>query len=470
MMKAIIVGVGKLGYKLAEAMINADVDVTIIEKNIDVIDRIKEHLDVLTVVANGIEIEILKELDIKSYDLLVAATGSDETNTIICSLAKKIGCQKTIARIRNPEYMKQLDFIRAEMGIDQIINPDLDTAHEITRYLLKSYTFSTEDFARGRVSIVDFNIKNMPDFVNQKIMDLKDMKDLLIIAIIRDGEIIVPHGNTELHEEDKIHVIGSKESIDRLSKKYNFNMDARKIQRVMIFGGSKIAYYLAQELAEKHISVSIIEKNEDRCRYLSETLKDVLIIQGDGTDMNLLEEEGLDAMDAFIGLTDYDEANLLMSLMARTTGVKKTIAKISRPNYVKIIDKLEIGIALNPTDIAASNVLKTIRGGKVVSVSLLLGGEAEVTEIIASKDLPIIGKPLAEVGIPKGIIIGAIVHKGKVIIPKGDTIIQQNDRLIIFCVSSNIPSLEFFTEPPKKGGFFYELRHSKKSARDFINL
>ena len=458
-MKVMIVGAGKLGYKLAEAMVNADVNITIIEKDTEKLDRINEHLDVLTVAANGIEIEILKELDIKTYDLLVATTGSDETNTIICSLAKKLGCKKTIARIRNPEYMKQLDFIKVEMGIDQIINPDLDTANEIARYLLKSYTFSTEDFAKGRVLIIDFNIKNMPNFIDKKIYELENMENLLIIAVVREGHIIVPHGDTVLHEDDKIHIIGSRESINGLSKKIDFNMDTRKIQRVMIFGGSKIGYYLAKQLAALHIKVSIVERNEARCKYLSETLNDVLVIHGDGTDMNLLEEEGLDLMDAFIGATDYDEHNLLMSLMAKQAGVKKTIAKISRPNYVQIIDKLEIGVALNPTEIAASNILKVIRGGKVVSVSLLLGGQAEVTEIIAGKDLPILGKPLSKVGIPKGVIIGAIVHKGKVIIPNGDTVIQENDRMIIFCVSENIGSLGLFTKS-KKGGLLSELWNS----------
>lgn len=464
-MKVMIVGAGKLGYKIAESMINAEVDVTIIEKNAEKLETINDHLDVLAISGNGIEVEILKELEIKTYDLLVAATGSDETNTIICSLAKKLGCKKTIARIRNPEYMHQLDFIKNEMGIDQIINPDLDTANEIVRYLLQSYAFSTEDFAKGRVLIVDFNIKNMPDIIGKKIMDLEGMENLLIIAIVRDGNIMIPHGKTKLHEDDMIHMLGSKESINNLSKKLDFSVKKRKPEKVMIFGGSKIGYYLAKELANLHIKVTMIEIDGDRCKYLSEALNDVLVIQGDGTDMNLLEEEGLDRMDACIGATDFDEANLLMSLMAKNTGVHRTIAKISRPNYVQIIDKLDVGVALNPTDIAASNILKVIRGGEVVSVSLLLGGQAEVTEIIASGGLPVIGKPLSEVGIPKGVIIGAVVHKGKVMIPNGDTIIRPNDRMIIFCVSSNTSALELFTKPKKKG-VFRELWNGQKSVRN----
>lgn len=452
-MKVAIVGVGKLGYKLAEAMINTDIDITLVDSNNKVLERVNDYLDVLTVPGNGVEVEALKELNIKSYDLLVAATYSDETNVIICSLAKKLGCKKTIARIRNPEYSNQIDFIKAEMGIDHVINPELATSNEIARYLLKSYNFYSEDFAKGKVSIIDFYLKSVPSFIGKKIIELDDMKDLLIAAITRDDKIIIPHGYTELYEDDIIHVIGSSENINKLAEKFHLNTDKGKIKKVMILGGGNIAYYLAQKLKASNAKVIIIEQDKDRCRYLSERLSDVLVIRGDGTDINLLEEEGLESMDAFIAATGYDEQNLLMTLMAKQAGVKKTIAKISRPNYVKIIDNLGIDVALNPTNIAASNILKFIRGGKVVSVSLLLGEQAEVTEIIALKDSRIVGKPLSQLGLPKGIIIGARVQEGKVTIPNGDTIIEPNDRLIVFCLSSDVPALEMFTKPGK-GGLF----------------
>lgn len=452
-MKVLIVGIGKLGYRLAESLINEDIDVTLMDQNPKVLERINNYLDVLTIRANGIEIETLKELNIKSYDFLVATTYSDETNVVICSIAKKLGCKKTIARVRNPEYMKQMDFIKQEMGIDHIINPELATSNEIVRYLLKSYNFYSEDFAKGKVSILDFNIKNLSDFVGKNIVELGDMEDLLIAAITRNDEIIIPHGYTQLIENDIIHVIGSTEKIDRFGERFNIYADRGKIKRVMILGGGNIAYYLAQKLKAFNIKVSIIEQDRERCRYLSERLSDALIIRGDGTDINLLEEEGLESMDAFIGATGFDEQNLLMTLMANQAGVNKTIAKISRPNYIKIIDNLGIDVALNPTNIAVSSVLKFIRGGKVVSVSLLLGGQAEVTEVIAIKGSRIVGKPISELGLPKGIIIGAIVHQGKVAIPSGNTVIEPDDRLIIFCLSSNVPDLEMFIKPAK-GGLF----------------
>ncbi|OZV11974.1 Trk system potassium transport protein TrkA [Tissierella sp. P1] len=463
-MKVMIVGAGKLGYKLAESMVLEDIDVTVVDNNPKVIDFVNEHLDVLTVLGNGIDINILRELSISQYNLLVASTDSDETNTLICSLAKKLGCEKTIARIRNPEYMQQLDFIKAEMGIDHIVNPDLSTAQAIEKYLLKNYNFYSGDFASGKVQMIDFNIEHMKEFVGKKIMELEDFDRLLITAISRDGDIIIPDGSTELLANDTIHVIGRNDDINNLNNKFTQDITKKEIERVMILGGSNIGLYLAQKLSKVNISVTLVEKDKERCQELSEILNDVLIIHGDGTDIHLLEEERLNSMGAFVGVTGYDEENLLMALMAKQSGVPKTISKISRQNYTKIIDRLGIDAALNPTVIAASNILKYIRGGKIVSVSLLIGGDGEVTEIIVGKDLPIVGKTLEALKLPKGIIIGAIVHNGKVIIPNGKSIIHANDRIVVFCLTEDLPTLKMFFKS-NKGGVLSELWNRAKGIR-----
>ncbi len=467
-MKVMIIGAGKLGYKLAESMINSDIDVTLVDTNSKVIERTNDHLDVLTVNANGLEVGILKELNIETYDLLIASTNSDETNTIICTLAKKLGCKRTIARIRNPEYTQQLDFIKNEMGIDHIVNPDLATANEIVRYLLKSYNFYSGDFAKGKVQMIDININNIKDFIGKKIMELDGMQGLLITAISRDGDIIIPDGSTELMENDVIYIIGKSNNISNLAERFKLNVEKKYIKRAMILGGGKIGYYLAKQLIESNISVTIVEQNRERCEYLTEKLNNALVIHGDGTDINLLEEEDLSLMDTFIGATGYDEQNLLMALMAKQAGVNKIIAKISRPSYVHLIDKLGIDVALNPIHITASDILKFIRGGKVVSVSLLLGGQAEVTELIVGEDLPVIGKQISELGLPKGIIIGAVVHEGRVIIPNGTTVIHANDRLIIFCLLPDVPALEVFLKK-KKGGVISELWNRNQGIRKLIN-
>lgn len=467
-MKVMIVGAGKLGYKLAESMVQEEIDVTVVDTNQKVLDTVNEHLNVLTVLANGIEISILKELNIETYDLLVASTTSDEANTLICSLAKKLGCETTIARIRNPEYTKQLDFIKSEMGIDHIVNPDLATAQSVEKYLLKNYSFYSGEFARGKVQMIDFNIENMTEFVGYKLMELKGFDSLLITAISREGEIIIPDGSTILERNDTIHVIGKSQDIIKLNNRFNRNIAKKHIQNVMIFGGSNIGYYLAKALNESNISVTIVEKSKRRCAELSEKLNDVLIIHGDGTDINLLEEEKLSCMDAFVGATGYDESNLLMGLMAKQSGVPKAISKISKENYSKLIDRLGIDVALNPVYITASNILKLVRGGKIVSVSLLIGGDGEVTEIIMERGLPVIGKTLKELELPKGIIIGALVRGDDVFIPNGETYLKENDRIVVFSLKEDLANLKMFFKP-KKGGLLVELRNRTKSTRKSVN-
>lgn len=448
-----IVGAGKLGHRLAELMDKEEISVTLVDLNAERLERINNHLDVLTVVGNGLEIATLKELEIETYDLLIATTTSDETNTLICSLAKKLGSKETIARIRNPEFSEQLNFMRNEMGIDHIVNPDLTTAIEIERYLLKRYNFHSGNFAKGKVSIFDFNIGNMTRFVGKRLMDLENFKGFLITAISRDGELIIPSGVTELESYDMLHIIGKSKDVKRLAKQLKVSKDKHSVKKVMLLGGGKIGHYLAKSLENYDVNTIIVEKDRERCEYLAGKLSKTMVIHGDGTDIDVLEEEDLKSMDAFVGLTDLDEQNLLMALVAKESGVNRSVAKISRSNYIRVIDKLAIDVAFNPVDITASEILKFIRGGRVLSVSLLLGGEGEVTEVIAEKNSPLVGKPLHEVALPAGIIIGAVLHEGQVVIPDGNTIIHENDRMVIFTLASDLGTLKSLLQP-EKGGFF----------------
>lgn len=448
-----IVGAGKLGHRLAELMDKEEINVTLLDLNAQRLERINNHLDVLTVIGNGLEIATLKELEISTYDLLIATTSNDETNTLICTLAKKMGSKETIARIRNPEFSEQLNFMRNEMGIDHIVNPDLTTAIEIERYLLKRYNFHSGNFARGKVSIFDFNIGNRGRFVGKRLMDLENFDGFLITAISRDGHLIIPSGVTELESYDMLHIIGKSKDVKKIAKQLNVSRDKRGIKKIMLLGGGKIGHYLAQSLEEYDVNTVIVEKDRERSEYLAEHLNDTLIIHGDGTDLDVLEEEDLKAMDAFVGLTDLDEQNLLMALVAKESGVNRSVAKISRSNYIQVIDKLDIDVAFNPVDITASEILKFIRGGRVLSVSLLLGGEGEVTEVIAEKNSPLVGRPLHEVDLPAGIIIGAVLHDGQVIIPDGNTIIHENDRMVIFTLASDLETLKDLLQP-EKGGLF----------------
>jgi trk system potassium uptake protein len=463
-MKVMIVGAGKLGYKIAEAMILEDIDVTLVDDNSKVIQRVNQQLDVLTVVDSGINVKMLKEFNIDTFDLLIATTENDSTNAVICAFAKKLGCARTIARIRNPEYTAQLDFIKTEMGIDHIVNPDYETAHSIAKYLMRNVVYYSGEFGSGKAKMIDYNIGHNADFINKKIKDIEGLKDLLITAISRAGEMIIPNGSFEMKEGDVAHVLGKEEDIIKFSKTFKLIGKERQIQKVMILGGGNLAYYLAKELIKSKVEVTIIEQDRVRANKLAELLENVLIISGDGTDVGLLEEENIAEMDAFIGATGYDEQNLLMALLAKQYGICKCIAKVSRPNYTKIIDKLNIDVAINPVNTTAGNILKIIRGGKVLSVSLLLGGKGEVTEIIATPDMSYIDKPISELHLPERIIIGAIIKKGEVVIPKGNTVINAYDRIVVFSLTEDFETLKSFFKP-KKGGLLSEIWNRGKGSR-----
>ncbi|SHH43852.1 Trk system potassium transporter TrkA [Clostridium grantii] len=444
-MKVMIIGAGKLGTKLATAMLNGEIHVTIMDNNPSVLERLKDHLDVLTITANGAVKEVLEEVNIASYDLIISVTSSDEINILISSIAKNLGCKSSIARIRNPEYSNQLDYMKNVYNIDHVINPELATSNEILRYLMESYTFHFGDYAGGKVSLAYFNIKNLPNFVNKSISQVNFIDDILIVAVSRNGDIIVPNGDTILKENDFIYVFGHRSNLETVARSLKQSIDKKTVKKVMILGGGKIGYYLAASLSKRGVYVKIIESDLDRCKYLADNLHDnTLVIHGNGTDSNLLEEEDLAQMDAFIGVTGYDEENLFMSLRAKQLNIDKVIAKISRQSYVNIIERLGIDLAINPVNITASDILKYIRGGRVVSVSLLLDGQAEVTEIIVSDNLQVLNKPIKNLNLPNGIIIASIVHEDKVIVPNGDSTLQAGDRIVVFSLLSEVPALENF--------------------------
>ncbi|NLP15295.1 MAG: Trk system potassium transporter TrkA [Clostridium sp.] len=443
-MKALIVGAGKLGGKLASQLSGGDTLVTVMDSDPEVLERIADHLDVMIVRGSGMHVETLKELNIEEYDLVIAVTESDETNMVICSIAKKLGCKKSIARVRNPEYSTQNELIRAIMDIDYIVNPELATANEINRNLLYHYSLYSGDFAEGRIMMLHFNASSLPGFVGKRIKEIKNINGILIGIIWRNGEIIIPRGEDYIMEDDVLYVIGKKDNINQLAKTCKTLVQIKYIKKVMVLGGGRIGYYLAEKLISQGISVKLIEHDKERCEYLSENLNDTLVICGDGTDINLLNDEDISSMDAFVGVTGYDEENLLMTLMAKQLGVKKVIAKVSKSSYVQVIEKLGVDIAVSPIDITASDILKYIRGGRAASVSLLLGGKAEVTEVIAEKDMWFVEKPISELALPKGIIIGAVDHKGKVIIPTGNTVIYPGDRFVILSSAIRQKALEEF--------------------------
>ena len=454
-MKIAIVGAGKLGLRVIESMITGGNSITVIDKDEELLERLATQMDVMTIAGNAKSASFLREHNIGSYDFLVAVTGNDEKNIVIASFAKALGCSKVIARLRDPEHMNQIEFIKEVMSIDFIINPDLLITNEIYKYLIEKNTLTNGVFTSSKTSLLECHAYKIPKLINQKIIDVGDvLPNMLIGAIDRNGKVIIPHGDTEILKDDILYIVGEKLEIAALSKHTIEKGKYTDIQRVMIIGGGKTGLYLASKLSDFGIFVKIIEIDKNRCHYLSTHLNNVMILHGDATDLTLLEEENFEEMDAFITATGFDEDNLLLALIAKSHGIEDVIAKISRESYEEIISKMGIDIALNPLDISANNIVRYIQGTKNILSSTLIQGQAEIIEIVADDRMPITFDPLNELDLPEGILIASI-HRGRqVIIPDGNTQIQDGYIVMILSLLSETEDLEKLINIKDKLGFF----------------
>lgn len=454
-MKVVIVGAGKLGLKVANVLLGGDNDVTIIDTNEEILQKISSQMDVMTLNANAKEIKTLKNINISSYDFLITTTGNDELNIVIASFAKSLGCNKVIARVRDPEHMQQINFIKDVMDIDHIVNPDLAITVEIYKYLAEKYTLSNGIFSSGKASLIEFSVDKFKELIDLPIYKVPEfLPNMLIVAISRNGKVIIPRGDTVIKNDDAVYVIGEKGPIMTLNEKVHERGKYNDLQKVMIIGGGKTGFYLAKMLSEFGAAVKIIEKSKDRCRYLSSHLDNVMILHGDATDLNLLEEENLDLMDAVVTATGFDEDNLLLALTAKRHGIEDVIAKVSRAIYGEIISSMGIDVALSPLDITTSNIIRYVQGTKKVLSSQLIQGQAEIIEIIASHHMKILNKPLKELHLPEGVIIAAIHRGPDVIIPHGDTKILEDDKVIMLSLLSDISSTETLLKDDGGKGFF----------------
>ncbi len=365
-MKIAIVGAGKLGLKIAEALFQGNHSVTVIDKNENVIEKVNNTMDILAITANAKQISTLEELNINEYDSFLATTDNDEQNIVIASFAKKLGCKRVIARIRDMEHMNQLDFIKDNMGIDYIVNPDLSITVEIYKYLVEKYTLSNGIFSSGKISLLEFKANKKPDIIGVSMMDIsRFFPNMLVVAISRNGKVIIPHGDTEINKNDMVYIVGEKEPIEKLSHSVHEKGKYTKLQKVMILGGGKTGLYLAKKLSNFGINVKLIERDKSRCHYLAANLNGVMVLHGDATDTELLVEENLMGMDAVVTATGFDEDNLLLALIAKQHEVEDVIAKVSRTSYISLIEKMGVDMVLNPLNITAATILRYVQGSKI---------------------------------------------------------------------------------------------------------
>lgn len=436
-MQIIIVGCGKVGMTLAEHLANEGHNLIMIDNDSAKIETAVENFDVMGLVGNGSSFTLLQEADVEKADLLIAVTGSDELNLLCCLFAKKAGHCQTIARVRNPLYNKEIAFIRKQFGISMIINPELTAATEIARILRFPTANRIDTFAKGRVELVRFRLK--PEYkldgfsIAEMISHIKS--DILVCGVERGEEITIPNGNFILHDNDRLTIIATPRNTAHFFRK--IGVVTNQVKNTLIVGGGTIAFYLAKLLSEMKIKVHLIEKGKKRCEELIESLPDTMIINGDGSDKNLLIEEGLANAEAFVTLTNLDEENLFLALYAKKNSKAKIVAKVNRIAFDDIIDELDIDSVIYPKHITSDYIIRYVRamqnsiGSNVETLHRILDNRAEALEFVVRESSEVTDVPLYKLPTKDNLLIGCITRNGINMIPRGNDSIQLGDSVIV---------------------------------------
>ena len=449
-MYIVIVGDGKVGHSLAAQLVAEGHHVTIVERSDQVLQRNQDQLDARYVKGNGVSIEALQEADIQRADIAIAVTLSDEINMLVCLTAKRLGARYTIARIRNPEYNRSQSFLMEELLIDYILNPERTMALEISRILRYPFSGSVETFARGLVEMMDFRVAREDGFAGVALKDLfrvkKHLPQVLVCAVEREGEAIIPKGDFVFREGDRVYVVSDVATITAFFATIGKN--TTRIKSVMIMGGSRVSYYLAKILQEMDMDISVIEIDPEKAREMTEMLPDINVILGDGTDHTVLVEEGLLRYDAFITLSGRDEDNIMAGFYASQSGVRKVVVKNNHENYSPILGLMGLDSVISTKTITSNTILRTVRTrsgaagpNQVQRLYQLMDGKAEALEFIVHEGEEVIGLPLKELKVLPGALVAVIVRNGKVRIPFGDDQLAAGDRVIVMIKEHNVDNL-----------------------------
>ena len=441
-LKIIIVGCGKVGSTLVSRLCEEGHDITVIDRDREVVSDMCETYDVLGIVGNGSSYKVQMDAGIESANLLIAVTDSDELNILCCTLAKKVGNCSTVARVRNPDYSDELLYLREKLGLSITLNPELETANEIARLLKFPSALSINAFARGQVEMITFKIPDDNMICGMHLYELQQQFpfQVLICAVERDGVLTIPNGSFILQAGDVVSYVSTVKNAHSFFKK--LGLKTHRVSDAFIVGGGKTSYYLAKQLIEMGIQVKIVERDIKRCEELSLLLDKAMIICGDGSDEKLLAREGFFEAESFIPLTGMDEENILLTLHAKRSPNTKVITKVNRITFNKVIDSLELGSVVYPKYITAETIIAYVRakknsiGSNVETLYHIFGDRAEAIEFKIQGGSPVVGIPLKDLRLKKNLLIACITRGGKVIIPGGNDTIEVGDRVVIVTMES----------------------------------
>lgn len=443
-MKIIIIGAGQVGFYVASRLAHENKDVVVIDTSPEAIRQVSEKIDVNAIVGSGSSPTVLKEAGIKEANILLAVTDSDETNLVACLMADTISpTTKKLARIRKRDYDEYHEvFQKNSPHIDTIINPEIEVVKTIERFMSVPGAVDVGEFADGRLMLIGIIMDKDARLAGVKLVDLsaKIGTRTLVVAVVREDETIIPRGDDRLYPGDLIYFISEQRHLEQILKA--FNKQVNPIRRAMIAGGGRIGLRLAESLERQSIHTKLIERSPERCAEIVEQINKVLVIQGDASDQALLIEENIADMDVVVTLTNDEETNILVSLLAKKMGARKTITKLSKFGYFSLMSTIGLEQVVSPRLSAVNSILQHIRRGKVLSARTMTDEKAEVLEAIALETSDIVGKPLNRTNIPKGALVIAIIRDDAIEIPSGNSVIQPNDRIIIFAKREVMPKIE----------------------------
>lgn len=439
-MRVFIVGAGEVGFSTAQMLSREGHQITMVEQDQSIVDRVGDQLDALVLQGNGASPKVLKENNASKADLLIAVTDSDEVNITACVVAKTQGVERTVARIRNNDYYDTNDpFATDVLGIDFVIHPERAAAEEIREALRVPGTVNVETFAGRSIEVAEVALKEDSPVVGKAIREVRFPRRSLIVGVVREGEAIVPRGDTVLREEDHVFLISEERHIHRVVGAVTTNTG--RIDEVMIFGGGRIGLRLALALEKDGVSVKIIEKDAERARYVATRLRKGLVLHDEGVSREFLLQEGVNQTDAFVACTGDDRANLLASLYASQLGARTTVSINSRAEFSPLSEALGVDIPIAPRLLTAGAILRFVREGDVVAVTLLENG-AEMIELRVPKKCKVANRQLAQLRFPPGVIVGAILRDSEVIIPGGEDVLMPDDDVVVFTVESAVDEVE----------------------------
>ena len=447
-MKIIIVGCGKVGTTLAEQLNRENHDITLIDTNEEAIQNISDSADVMGVTGNGAVYQVQMEAGIQDADLLIATTNSDELNMLCCLIAKKAGNCHTIARIRNPEYSSEIRYIREELNLSLAINPELAAAREIARLLRFPSAIKIEPFAKGRIELLKFLIPEHSLLNDMRVMDVVNRlkSNVLICVVERGNDVVIPDGNFVMKKGDKISFIASHQGSADFFKKAG--VDNNIVKSAMFVGGGKLTHYLCRLLEDTKIKIKIIERDEERCRQLSELLPKAMIIHGDGTDEQLLLEEGIRQTEAFASLTAFDEENIMLSLYASSQSKAKLITKVNKIAFENVINSLNIGSLIQPKMLTAEIILQYVRAmqnsmgsSNIETLYKIAADKAEALEFRVKEGSPILGIPLEKLKLIDNLLVACINRGGTIITPRGKDTVEAGDTVIVVTTHTGLNDL-----------------------------